>query len=184
MSIMYNVLKGHVKNKMSTKLETRIIDPTQTGEAVELTVVEGASSRVEETEIDTYGGGKNEYTFWDKYSADGFAAKDIKHFAPKTVEIQALPEFIAKNAVKAADGQSLGILLGGGANVQRSVIYHGSGPSVTTNMGGQSNIDAPNRVTVNYYVPLSNITGMESMLQTKVVPRTEFEQKVETSPLA
>ena len=165
-------------------MEQKVISPSETGEGVELTVVEGASSRVEETEIDTFGGGRNEFTFWDKHAADGFAAKDLKHFEPKTVEIQALPDFLARNAAKSDDGQSLGILLGGGANIQREVIYHGGGPSTTTNMNGQTNVDAPTRVAVNLYVPLSNINGMEDMLKTKVVPRSEFSQKVEVSPFA
>ena len=166
------------------RLESKVISPRETGEGVELTIVEGASSRVEETEIDTFGGGRNEYTFWDKHTADGFGAKDLKHFEPKTVEIGSLPDIIARNAAKSDTGQSLGVLLGGGANIQRAVIYHGGGPSTTTTTNGATNVDAPTRVAVNLYVPLSNINGMEDMLQTKVIPRSEFAKKVEVSPFA
>ena len=140
-------------------------------------IVEGKTGRVEHSQI-----GVNNYEFVEERTQDGFVAKGSKHFSPIAVEIDSLPEAIRANAAKGDDGEPLAVLLGGGVVMERSVVYHGQGPSSTRTMGNETYIDAPNRITTEVYVPLSDIKGLEGALQMKEIAASDFEKKVETAP--
>jgi hypothetical protein len=139
-------------------------------------IIEGKTGRVERSSI-----GVNNYEFVEERTEDGFLARDSKHFAPKAVEVDSLPDAIRANAAKGENGETLGILLGGGVVMERTIVYHGQGPSSTRSMGNETYIDAPNRITTEVYVPLSDIKGLENALQMKEISADDFEKKVETA---
>lgn len=139
-------------------------------------IVEGRTGRVETSTI-----GVNDYKFVEERTEDGFMANETRHFAPKAVEIDSLPDAIRANAAKADNGEPLAVLLGGGVVMERTIVYHGQGPSSTRTMGNETYIDAPNRITTEVYVPLSDIKGLESALEMKEISIEDFEKRIETS---
>jgi len=141
-------------------------------------VVEGKTARIERTQYD----GGSSYEFSAERSRDGFIGEATKHFEPKSVEIESLPDAIGKNAVKGDGGQSLGIMLGAGVLMERSLVYHGQGPATTRTIDNQTYVDFPTRITTELYVPLKDIDGMEGTLQIKRLVASEFEKKVEVAP--
>ena len=140
-------------------------------------VVEAKTSRIEST---TYP--MNTYEFCEERSTDGFLVSETKHFAPKSVELEEIPDAISRNAVKLENGKSLGIIMGAGLTMERSIVYHGQGPATTRTVGNETWIDAPSRITADVYVPLKDINGLEGALQLKEIPSEEFEKRVEVAP--
>ena len=66
--------------------------------------------------------------------------------------------------------------------LQRSLVYHGQGPTKTRTIGNETYVDFPTRITSEVYVPLKDIDGLEGTLQIKRIAASEFEKKVEVAP--
>ena len=127
--------------------------------AEEISVVEASSTRNQTTSV----GIDQRGAFFE--ATDTFVPRVLKHFTPKPVEVDGLPGIIAANAVKTADGKAVGVLLGAGVTVQRTVV------SVDNGSKTADGSDVASRISEEVYVPLTNISGLESTLRTREMSR-------------